>query len=97
MSEVCQHRRIGFGSGDYYIMCRDCPKWWVLTDPRKSDVAWPDGAATSNPDDIDVADRDRLAARVKELEETVRQLQSAFAKQAAREWSGAGRCNWLTR
>jgi hypothetical protein len=27
--EDCHHKTVYFGSGDYYIFCRDCPARWV--------------------------------------------------------------------
>lgn len=30
--EECRHETIHFGSGDYYIFCRDCPAAWVFKD-----------------------------------------------------------------
>ncbi len=26
---ACKHTRLAFGSGGYYVMCRDCPQTWV--------------------------------------------------------------------
>lgn len=26
---ACNHTRLAFGSGGFYVMCRDCPQTWV--------------------------------------------------------------------
>ena len=31
--DVCHHRFLRFGSGDYYIFCHDCDARWVTSDP----------------------------------------------------------------
>jgi len=28
--EFCQHRKVAFGSGDYYLICQDCGAWWCM-------------------------------------------------------------------
>lgn len=27
--QACGHKTLVFGSGDYYVMCRDCSRTWV--------------------------------------------------------------------
>ena len=34
MDTNCEHKRIYFASGDYYIYCTDCSARWVMTDPQ---------------------------------------------------------------
>lgn len=32
---ACAHHRLGFGSGDYYLMCRDCGAVWGRLNGRQ--------------------------------------------------------------
>lgn len=41
----CDHKTLRFGSGDYYVLCVDCPAYWVMSYPGK-DEAWAAGANT---------------------------------------------------
>lgn len=34
----CRHPNLHFGSGDYYIFCHDCGRWWCTIDPTTHDV-----------------------------------------------------------
>ena len=27
--QACKHATVTFGSGDYYVMCKDCSRTWV--------------------------------------------------------------------
>lgn len=27
--EHCEHKRLGFGSGAYYLICQDCNQYWA--------------------------------------------------------------------
>lgn len=31
MKNDCKHNRLYFGSGDYYIFCEECNRFWVIT------------------------------------------------------------------
>lgn len=39
--QACDHPTLTFGSGDYYVMCRECSRTWVKTG-LASDFADPD-------------------------------------------------------
>lgn len=30
MTGTCQHERLSWGSGDYYLFCMGCPAQWVM-------------------------------------------------------------------
>jgi hypothetical protein len=31
--EECRYPTVHFGSGDHYIFCHDCGRWWCTIDP----------------------------------------------------------------
>jgi len=39
--QICSHSTVLFGSGDYYVMCKDCSRTWVKVGLAK-DEADPD-------------------------------------------------------
>jgi hypothetical protein len=40
----CQHNRLAFGSGDYYIFCQDCSRSWMMCDSSRAEYGnGPDG------------------------------------------------------
>ena len=39
--QACNHPTLTFGSGDYYVMCRECSRTWVKTS-MASDEADPE-------------------------------------------------------
>jgi hypothetical protein len=44
----CDHKRLRFGSGDYYVFCTDCITAWVKTKPGTDWVKTKPG--TDQPD-----------------------------------------------
>ncbi len=34
----CLHEEIYFGSGDYYLICEECNRYWVMEDPYENNV-----------------------------------------------------------
>jgi len=34
----CEHKKLMFGSGDYYIFCEECHKSWIMEDDHKNNV-----------------------------------------------------------
>jgi hypothetical protein len=38
-AEKCRHPKLNFGSGDYYIFCHDCGRWWVTIEPTSHKLA----------------------------------------------------------
>jgi len=32
-ADQCRHPKLNFGSGDYYIFCHDCGRWWCTIEP----------------------------------------------------------------
>jgi hypothetical protein len=35
----CRHPRLNFGSGDYYLFCHDCRRWWATIEPTTHRLA----------------------------------------------------------
>lgn len=36
---ACQHERLRFFSGDYYLQCLDCPRHWAAMNPAQPEYA----------------------------------------------------------
>ena len=34
----CIHESLYFGSGDYYLICENCGRYWVMVGPNGGDV-----------------------------------------------------------
>lgn len=34
----CPHKKLFFGSGDYYVICDDCTRTWVKTKPQTDEA-----------------------------------------------------------
>lgn len=39
---TCEHTRLHFGSGDYYVICADCHQYWVALKPNHVNDGVPD-------------------------------------------------------
>jgi hypothetical protein len=38
MKEQCQHERLHFGSGAYYLFCNKCTRKWIAWKPNATEV-----------------------------------------------------------
>lgn len=48
----CTHARLYFGSGNYYVFCRDCPASWV----HRGSTTFADGSPVQSQGDQPVSD-----------------------------------------
>lgn len=43
MTKLCKHEKLVFGSGDYYVICSDCGRFWIADDDRGDTGGGADG------------------------------------------------------
>ena len=47
--KVCDHEHLYFGSGAYYLICRDCGQFWVAISNQADNMPDYDAGGRPNP------------------------------------------------